>query len=66
VGFGYGEMWHIFIFWGSWKPEGFCPRLLLSSCVLRTPEESFGAEEVVLPVLRVVALLGDQLFPIRT
>lgn len=42
--------------------EGSCPRLLLVSCVQRTPGRSLGAGVVVLPLLSdVSALLGDQL-----
>ena len=33
------------------KPEGSCPGLLLSSCVLRYPCEFLGAKVVVLPVI---------------
>jgi hypothetical protein len=34
--FGYGVLWHRISSRCRWKP-GFCPRLLLSSCVLRLP-----------------------------
>jgi hypothetical protein len=43
---------------GNWKL--FCPRLLLSSCVLRAPSRSLEAEVVVLPVFTGVStILGD-------
>lgn len=62
--FGYGELWHMVSSWRRQKPEGTCPRLLLSSCVLRSLGGSFGTEVVVLPVLTdMSALLGDQLSP---
>jgi hypothetical protein len=54
-GFGYGELWHNVNSGHRWKPEGSCPRMLLSSCVLR-------ADVVVSPMLSGVSeLLGDQL-----
>jgi hypothetical protein len=51
--------------WCRWKLEGSCPRLILSSCVLRVGVGgSLRAEMLVLPVLtRVSALLGDQFSP---
>jgi hypothetical protein len=60
--FGYGAPWHRSSSGCGLKPEGFCPRLLLGSHVLRAPSESLGADMVVLPVLTgMSSLLGAQL-----
>jgi hypothetical protein len=60
-----GIIWPLCHMIGSWlrqKPEGSCPRLLLSSCVLRSLGGSLWGEVVVIPVLTgLSALLGDQL-----
>jgi hypothetical protein len=62
--FGYGELWHRVNSRCRQKTEGSCPRLLLSSCVLRDPGGSLRAEMVILTVCTgMPALLGDQLFP---
>ena len=44
AGSEYGELWHRVCSRQRWKSEGFCPRLLLSSCVLEALDVSLRAE----------------------
>jgi hypothetical protein len=58
----YRKLWHWVSFRYRWELEGSCPRLVLSSCVLRALGGALGAEVMVLPVLTgVSALFGDEL-----
>jgi hypothetical protein len=65
--FVYAVLWNRISSWCSRKQKGSCPKLLLSSCVLRAPVRSLGAEVVVLPVLTGMStFMRDQLSPGHT
>ena len=57
VVFGYVVLCHRISSGHRQKLEGSCPGLVLSSCVLRFPGGSLGAEVVILPVLTGVPVL---------
>jgi hypothetical protein len=57
-------LWHRISSRTRQKLKGSSPRLLLGSCVLRSPGRSLRAKVVVLPMLiGLSTLLGDQLSP---
>lgn len=56
-GSGYRDLCHRISAWHRWKLEGFCPRLLMVSCVLKDPGGCLGADVVVLPLLSYLSQL---------